>query len=139
VRVSGGMYDASLLAEPAPVVRRHLEDDLQKATMAFLDVALPADAVAFAIPNGGKRHAREAARMSGLGLRAGVPDLCVVHRGRAVFIELKAKRGVVSAAQREMQRRLIYAGAAVCLCRSVAEVEASLLEAAVHLRARVAA
>jgi hypothetical protein len=133
------MYDASLLPEASPLVRRHEEDDLQRATCQFLTVSLPDDATYFAIPNGGKRHRREAARMSGLGLRAGVPDLCVVHRGRALFIELKAKRGVVSAAQREMQRRLIYAGAAVCLCRSVAEVEASLLEAAVHLRARVAA
>jgi hypothetical protein len=133
------MYDASLLPAASPLVRRHEEDDLQRAVMRFLDVALPADAVAFAIPNGGKRHAREAARMKGLGVRAGVPDLCVVAAGRPILIELKTKHGVVSAAQREMQRRLIYAGAAVCLCRSVAEVEASLLEAAVHLRARVAA
>jgi hypothetical protein len=93
--------------------------------------------VAFAVPNGGKRHAREAARMKGLGVKAGVPDLCVVYRGRAAFLELKAKRGVMSPAQKAMQKRLIYAGADVCLCKSVAEVEASLLEAAIPLRARL--
>jgi hypothetical protein len=131
-----GVVTASLVPERG-VRRRHPEDDLQRQVMAFLDVALPAEAVAFAVPNGGKRHAREAARMKGLGVKAGVPDLCVVYRGRAAFLELKAKRGVMSPAQKAMQKRLIYAGADVCLCKSVAEVEASLLEAAIPLRARL--
>jgi len=50
---------------------------------------------------------------------------------------LKAPHGRMSPAQREMARKLIYCGAAVCMCRSVAEVEASLLEAAIPLRARL--
>jgi hypothetical protein len=65
--------------------------------------------------------------------------LAVIRRGRAIFIELKAKRGVFSTAQRAMDRRLIYAGADVCLCRSVPEVEAALRQVGVPLRAVVAA
>jgi hypothetical protein len=118
--------------------RQHPEDELQASICDYLGLALPADAVCFAIPNGGKRHAREAARMKRLGVVAGVPDLCIVHRGRALFLELKAARGVVSAAQREMIRKLIYCGAAVCVVRSVAEAEAALREACVPLRGRVA-
>jgi hypothetical protein len=95
--------------------------------------------MAFAIPNGGKRHAREASRLKGLGVRAGIPDIAVVFRGRAAFIELKAARGVMSPEQRAMTRKLIYCGAAVCVCRSVAAVEAALLEACIPLRAGVAA
>ena len=131
-----GVVTASLLPERG-VRRRHDEDTLQRSVMQFLHVALPDGAVAFAIPNGGKRSAREAARMKGLGVTAGIPDLCVVYRGRAAFLELKAKRGVMSPAQKAMQKRLIYAGADVCLCKSVAEVEASLLEAEIPLRARL--
>lgn len=135
--MSAAVATSTLLPEPAR--RRHLEDDLQRACCQFLAVALPPDATFFSIPNGGKRHRREAARMSGLGLRPGVPDLCVIHRGRAVFIELKAPRGVVSAAQRAMAKLLIYCGAEVMLCKSVEELEAGLRECAVHLRGSVLA
>jgi hypothetical protein len=120
------------------VRRQHPEDDLQRSVVQFLRLALPPDAVHFSIPNGGKRHPREAARMVGLGLVSGIPDICVIHRGRVAFIELKAKAGVMSAAQKEMTRRLVYCGAAVCLCRSVEDVEAQLREACVPLRASVA-
>jgi len=126
-------------AEAVPrVVRKRDEETLQRSVMEFLRLALPADGVAFAIPNGGMRSPREAARMKGMGVTAGVADLLVVFRGRAIFIELKAKAGVMSAAQKEMTRRLVYCGAAVCLCRSVEEVEQSLREACVPLRASVA-
>ena len=54
-------------------------------------------------------------------------------------MELKAPRGVVSEAQRDMARRLHYAGGVVMLCRSVEDVEAQLREACVPLRGRVAA
>jgi hypothetical protein len=120
-------------------VRRHDEDDLQRAVIQYLDWALPDEGVAYAIPNGGKRHAREAARMKGLGVKAGVPDIGICYRGRALFVELKAKRGVVSPAQRAMTRKLTYCGAAVMLCRSVDELEAQLREACVPLRGSVAA
>ena len=121
------------------VVRRHDEDDLQRDVCRFLDVALPTGATYFAVPNGGKRHVREAARMKGLGLRPGVPDLLVIHNGRALFVELKTKRGVMSAAQKAMQKMLVYCGCDVMLCRSVPEVEAGLRECGVHLKASVSA
>ena len=124
---------------PEPPARQHPEDDLQRAVMRFLDLALGPEGVAYAIPNGGKRHAREAARMKGLGVRSGIPDIGICYRGRALFVELKAPRGVVSAAQREMAKRLHFAGAAVMLCRSVEDVERSLREACIPLQATVAA
>lgn len=132
-----GVVTASLLPE-APR-RRHVEDDLQKSVFAYLARALPDEGTAYAIPNGGKRHAREAARMKGLGVVAGMPDIGICYRGRAMFVELKAPRGVVSAAQRETIRKLTYCGAPVMLCRSVEDVEAALREACVPLRASVAA
>jgi hypothetical protein len=136
MRVPGGAW-VHQVPEPAP--RRHDEDSLQRDVCQFLAVALPTGATYFAVPNGGKRSKREAARMTGLGLRAGVPDLVVIHRGRALFVELKAKRGVMSAAQRDMLRLLGFCGCQVMLCRSVPEVEAALLAAGVPLRATVSA
>jgi len=126
---------ASLL--PDPPKRKQLESLLQRAVHQFLSVALPAEAIHFSIPNGLMRSKQAGARAKGEALRAGIPDLCVIYRSKAFFIELKAPHGRMSPAQREMARKLIYCGAAVCMCRSVEEVEASLLEAAIPLRARL--
>jgi len=123
------------VAEPA--ARRHHEDDLQRAIIQYLDFALGADGVAYAIPNGGKRHPREAARMKGLGVKAGIPDIGICYCGRALYIEIKAPRGVMSVAQREMRRRLTYAGGEVMLCRSVEDAERALRECGVRLKATV--
>ncbi|HKW20962.1 MAG TPA: VRR-NUC domain-containing protein [Ktedonobacterales bacterium] len=128
---------ASLL--PDPPARHYRESNLQRSVHQYLSWALPADAVHFAVPNGLMRSQKARARAQGEGVVAGVPDLCVVFRGRALFVELKAGRGVMSQAQREMARRLNYAGAAVMLCRSVPELEAQLREACVPLRGSVAA
>lgn len=127
---------ATLLPDRPP--RRHDEDATQRAVIQYLDWALPADGIAFAIPNGGKRHPREAARLKGLGVKAGISDICVVFRGRAFFIELKTPRGVLSEAQRNMMRKLNYCDAPVMVCRSVADVEAGLRECCVPLRGSVA-
>ena len=135
-RVPGGAWVHQV---PEPAARRHDEDDLQRDVCRFLDVALPTGATYFAVPNGGKRHVREAARMKGLGLRPGVPDLLVIHDGRALFVELKTKRGVMSAAQKAMQQMLAYCGCTVMLCRTVDDVEQALRNASVPLRATVSA
>lgn len=123
-----------LFDERPKVERRHDEDDLQRQVVTFFRWALPDDAVYFAVPNGGKRHAKGAARMVGLGLRAGIPDLCVIWRGQAYFVELKAAKGVLSEHQRQMHKKLIYCGAPVVVCRSLECVEESLREFGVPLR-----
>lgn len=130
-----------IVVEPSllPAPRLYEERNLQRAVHQYLRAALPDDAVHFSIPNGLMRSKKAGAAAVGEGLLAGVPDLEIVWRGRAYFIELKAPRGVVSAAQRETQRRLIYAGAEVLLCRSVDDVEAGLREACIPLRGQVAA
>jgi hypothetical protein len=128
---------ASLL--PDAPRRRHDEADLQTQVMAYLRWALPPDAIANHSPGEGKRSKAAQATLARSGYRTGWPDIEIVYRGRAYFVELKARHGTLSAAQRETHRRLIYAGAAVMLCRSLPEVEASLREACVPLKATVAA
>lgn len=126
---------SSLLPEPAE--RQHLEDNLQRQVVSFLRWALPDDACFTHIPLGGQRHKRAAQRLVGLGTKAGWPDLLIVYRSKAYFIELKAPHGVLSAVQRQAIRKLIYCGAVVLVCRSLEDVEAGLREASVPLRASV--
>ncbi|MDP9903171.1 VRR-NUC domain-containing protein [Arthrobacter bambusae] len=57
----------------------------------------------------------------------GVPDRIVVHRGRVVFVELKAPRGRLSALQRFRHAELQAAGANVITLSSKDKVDAFLL------------
>lgn len=70
---------------------RHIEDDHQKALFQWAALK-PELATLFAIPNGGKRNPREAARLKAQGVKSGVPDVYLpLPSGRfhGLFIELK--------------------------------------------------
>lgn len=122
---------------PDPPARRNDEEQLHRSVVKYLQWALPADATYYHPANGGLRSKTAASRMVGLGVRAGIPDLAIVWRGRAVFVELKASRGQLSAHQRQMIDKLIYCGAEVMCCRSLECVETSLREMGIPLRGSV--
>ncbi len=114
------------------------EFDLHKACAQFLDVALPEDAVWFHPASGEKRPKATAGKLRAMGVKPGIPDLCIIYQGQAVFVELKAGKGRLSDAQEFMQWRLVVAGARVMIeCRSV-EALAAFLEQIIPLRAKVA-
>lgn len=106
--------------------RKHDEDDLHMTVAAFLDLALPEDAVWTTVEHGGKRGKREAARLKAKGLKSGWPDIQIIYEGRSINIELKAPSGTVSKVQRAMHERLTLAGALVYTARCIEEVEGFL-------------
>ena len=129
---------ATATLEPEPPPRRREEAGLQHAVMQYLGWALPADAIAHHSPGEGKRTKRAQGELKRSGYQAGWPDVLVIHQGRCFFIELKAARGVVSAAQRAMMAKLYYCGCEVVTCRGVPEVQAALQHLGVPLKALVA-
>jgi len=66
------------------------EDKIQRAVIEHLRVRGVRDLFYFHCPNGGARRKTEAAIMRGLGVRAGVPDLIMVHQGKVFAMELRA-------------------------------------------------
>ena len=70
---------------------------------------------AFHVPNGGWRSRIEAAILKGLGVRAGVPDVIAIHRGRVYGLELKAEGGSATRKQRETIAAMEAAGASCCI------------------------
>ncbi len=88
----------------------------------------------FAIPNGGKRGAREAALMKAEGVLAGVPDLFLaqpqpIPQGSCgLFLEFKSAAGKLSAAQQAMGLRLLANGYTVVVVRSAEEAWHALTE-----------
>lgn len=89
------------------------EEALQRSVAAFLDVALPPDAVWWHTPNQrGTRQKWENQLLKGLGTKAGIPDVLILWSGELFCIELKAKGQYFSKAQKETRARLQIAGAA---------------------------
>lgn len=107
------------------------ERGLQQSVFEFFRYALPEDATAFCIPNG------DGKKTTAPGTLTGVPDVCIIYRGRPIFIELKTKTGAVRASQKWVHDRLTLSGAVVRVCRSLDEVQ-DFLQTLMPLRARAA-
>ncbi len=90
----------------APTVRspEHLEQVALMQWAKLSEGRYPELRLLHAVPNGGHRHLAVAAAMKAEGVKAGVPDLDLpVARGpwHGLRIELKARGGTLTAAQRE--------------------------------------
>jgi hypothetical protein len=133
--------------------RAHPEDDIQRALFDWIALAtprIPQLAVAFHCPNGGRRDPREAARLKGLGVRAGVPDVMIPHPSPAatfearfgpqefvtramprfygLAIELKSEKGRETNDQVNWAGRLWRAGWMVKTCRSFDEARQTIAD-----------
>jgi hypothetical protein len=70
-------------------------------------------------------------------VRAGIPDVMVVYRGRLIFIELKSRSGIPSKAQRQVRTELLKTGAGTWwLARSAHAAMVAALCSASHGRRR---
>lgn len=118
---------------------KHPEQQLHFAVARYLDVALPADCWWTTIPLGGGGRLR-GAFVKASGAKKGTPDILIVYRGRAHFIELKADKGRLSVAQQNTIKRLNDAGCSpIGVCRSLEQVSIVLEVFGIKLRARIAA
>lgn len=102
--------------------RKSPEHDIQAAFVTWCrlhEKKYPELKLAFAVPNGGHRHAATAARLKAEGVRPGVPDWCLpVARGGYIglFVEFKSSKGKPSPAQLEYIGLLKTAGHRVVVC-----------------------
>jgi hypothetical protein len=119
------------------------EQELQKACVAYLRSCVPAPPVGpfwFAVPNGYYRTKAEAGIAKAMGVRAGVPDLILIWRGRCIAIEFKAPKGTITMEQLGAQAELNLCGALVNSdCRSLDAFKHFLEVAGIPCRGRIAA
>lgn len=81
----------------------------------------------FAVPNGAKMGAAEAAKMKREGLESGVPDLLIVDRGRRLALEMKAREsGTASPDQKRWLDHLAAEGWTVAIKHGAKEAIAWL-------------
>lgn len=106
------------------------ESLVQGALVQFLAVALP-EAWVTAIPGGDGRQTRA------VGYVSGTPDLVMIFRGRAFFIETKRPGKGAEKHQTACHVEIARAGAPTAVCRTVDELVAACREWGLPLRARV--
>jgi hypothetical protein len=106
---------------------RQPEQALQRAVVHYLAVALTPASWFSTFPAGGGGYLRGAI-LKGIGLKAGVPDLLLIHAGRVRFLELKSGKGRVSEAQEACAAALLAAGTTVVVVRSLEAVKQALLD-----------
>jgi hypothetical protein len=93
-------------------------ESLKDRLAAELASLLPADAFAFAMPDEGGK---------------GLPAILIVHRGRALGLELPAAGRALNDAQRAIFPRLTQAGMRIEVARSFAEAFTRLREMGLEL------
>lgn len=118
---------------PSGKKRAHPEHKLQTAVATYLWRVLAPPTFFTAIAHGGfslgdtpEQAKIRGARLKAAGLLAGVPDILIVHRGRACFLELKSETGTLSENQKTAHKWIITAGGVVAVCRSIDDVKAML-------------
>lgn len=104
---------------------RRPEDELQRAAVRWLELRRP-PCFWLHVPNGGGRSRVEAAILKGLGVRAGVPDLLFLAPTGTGGIELKARTGRQSAAQRAVEAEFRRLGLRYAVARDLHQVETIL-------------
>lgn len=101
------------------------EQATHRAVAQYLNAVLPDTVFWTTFPSGGGGRVR-GAQLKALGLKAGVPDVLILHRGRSYFIELKAVHGRLSDAQRACHPRIWEAGAPVGVAKTIDDVRGLL-------------
>ena len=145
VRVSGpakagsGIETASRrpdLRRSAPISRP--EEDLQRACVAWLEIALAADWRFLHIPNQrGTRSETENRILKALGVKAGAADLLILSpHGPVYWLELKSPTGSLSTAQRDWRDWRRANGLPWALIRSLEDLVAFCRDHQIPVRAR---
>lgn len=102
----------------------NIEHTQQRALFEWLLVCertCPELELTYAVPNGGLRAKAVAGKLKAEGVKAGVPDVCLplaAGTHSALYIEMKAKEGSVSADQKDRIARMSAAGNRVVVCKS---------------------
>lgn len=102
------------------------EAERQAAIVEYVRWVAP-EIVIWAVPNGGLRTKREAARLKWTGVAAGVPDLTLgLPDGRSAFWEVKTPQGRLSADQRAFVARLEALGHVFMVVRDIDDARRAL-------------
>jgi len=99
------------------------EHRLQTGIYAFLRLALPPDAFVTSIDHARQQSEQSGMRQKARGVRAGIPDMLILYRGEAFWLEVKTPDGRLTESQKALHSEIVRAGGHVEVVRSVSGAE----------------
>lgn len=99
--------------------KRSPETAIHCTVVQHLQARAYPDVMFWHTPNGGYRNKAEASRFKAMGVRAGVSDLILFHRGKLYCLEIKAQGGRATEAQLGFIQEIDRAGAYTALATGV--------------------
>lgn len=109
-----------------------LERELQEAILEYLEWCLPDEATVLGFAGGDGRPTRTKAYVPG------TPDLVIIYKGSALFMELKrSKFGNIASVQQDMAETLLHCGAHHAFIRTADEAYQFLSGCGVPLKGRL--
>ena len=119
-------------APSSPKTRYDVRYLLQREVRDYLNsVLFETKSTWFPIPN---EYKQSNGKFYAMGIKHGIPDLCVLFNERAFFIELKGETHLLTMDQRERHVLIKCSGCPVAVCRSLDEVRQALTEWGIPLR-----
>jgi len=107
----------------------HSEHEEQVALVQWFRDNFPEpDYIIFAVPNGGTRGAREAARLKEEGVKAGVSDIIILTHGKTIFLEMKKVNTKSSTKQKEFHKNVEYLGFVSIIGYGASDASEKILE-----------
>lgn len=100
------------------------EAEVHSAIVTWIKTVAP-QILIFHPANGGWRSKAEGARLKGLGVTPGIPDLCIIAPGGVFFAEVKNAAGRLSEPLREIHAWLTRLGCPVAAVRSIGDMRAA--------------
>ncbi len=113
---------------------KHPEANLQVQIKRWVRENVVAPHVFLAFDRTSKKSALQHIMEARKGQRSGCPDVVLLVEGAAVWTELKARDGVLSALQKELHAEMDIAGFHVSVVRSVRAYADDLVARHIHLR-----
>lgn len=117
---------------------KHPEYNLHRSIAHYLAIVLKPPTWWTSIDHGlhldPRTAARQISRLHAVGCKFGVPDILIIHDGKAHWIELKSERGRLSEAQKALTPALMAAGCEFTVARNVDQVAAALKDWAIPTR-----
>lgn len=114
--------------------KRASEKQIHAAIAEYLGWALP-DSAMFFHPMQNPRSAKAGAQFKKMGMKAGIPDICILRScGRVYFIEVKKNGGKLTLPQTAFRMWCVEYGIPHTVARSVEDVRGFLAEHDFELR-----
>ena len=129
---------AATLPPPSSARHRNTEEhDFQTVVIDYLRLVLPPICMVFSIDHANARSALTGALRKRRGVIAGIPDIYLALGSYTLWMECKARDGILKTPQKDFRDKALLNGQDWCAPRTLEDVRAALRRSPIPLRVQV--